>query len=46
MKKTKTPSRPLFVRAICWVLVILMVGSAAYTTIWGISELISSLLAG
>ena len=44
MKQQNTSSRPLFVRVICWILIILLLASAIYYTIWGLQALISSFL--
>jgi uncharacterized protein involved in cysteine biosynthesis len=44
--KNNQSTKPLYVRVICWILIILMISSAIYYTIWGIQALFSSLFAG
>ena len=44
MKQNNHPEkRPLYVRVICWILIILLLTSAIYYTIWGLSALISAI---
>lgn len=47
MKQNKnTSEKPLYVRVICWILIILMVSSAIYYVIWGIQSLVSMIFTG
>ena len=41
MKKTNTPNRPLYIRIICWILIVLMVVSVAVLAVQMISAMIS-----
>jgi len=44
-QKNNQSTRPLYVRVICWILIILMISSAIYYTILGVQALFSSLFA-
>ena len=44
MKQQKKENRPLYVRVVCWILIILLLASAIYYTIWGLESIVSSFL--